>query len=195
MQLGATPYVLARARGLLVPEERLELSDLAIGGGFCSPLSTYDSAIPAGSEIIIAVHACSGVRLPAYRLNHPRSTRPAGARRKQAPHVDSEGKLRDLKFSILPSLLGPEDAVVLNDTRVHQGSALPRRQALSGGRRSRLFVERPARRARRPGPDPRQPSARRGNGNCHCERRFGKSGKAGGGPVPGAFFPQRRRRP
>ena len=33
-------------------------------------------------------------------------------------HLDAQGRLQDLRFADLPSLLGPQDIVVLNDTRV-----------------------------------------------------------------------------
>jgi len=49
------------------------------------------------------------------------------------------GRLEDLRFADLPSLLGPEDAVVLNDTRVIKARLFGRKP--SGGR-VELFVER-----------------------------------------------------
>ncbi len=39
-------------------------------------------------------------------------------------HVDATGKLQDLKFSSLPSLLKPNDLLVFNDTRVMQARLL-----------------------------------------------------------------------
>ena len=53
--------------------------------------------------------------------------------------MDSSGNLQDLKFSDLPSLLGPGDAVVLNDTRVVKARLAARKA--SGGK-IELFVER-----------------------------------------------------
>lgn len=47
-------------------------------------------------------------------------------------HLDALGRLRDLKFSDLPSLLGPRDVVVLNDTRVIKARLFGRKA--SGGR-------------------------------------------------------------
>ena len=49
-------------------------------------------------------------------------------------HLDARGEIRDLKFSDLPSLLGPQDVVVLNDTRVIKARLFGRKP--SGGRRS-----------------------------------------------------------
>ena len=49
------------------------------------------------------------------------------------------GRLEDLRFADFPSLLGPEDAVVLNDTRVIKARLFGRKP--SGGR-VELFVER-----------------------------------------------------
>src|SRR6185295_2023913 len=33
-------------------------------------------------------------------------------------HLGADGRIQDLKFSDFPSLVGPEDALVVNDTRV-----------------------------------------------------------------------------
>ena len=55
-------------------------------------------------------------------------------------HLDANtGALADLKFTDLPRLVGPEDVVVLNDTRVVK-ARLAGRKASGGG--SELFVER-----------------------------------------------------
>jgi S-adenosylmethionine:tRNA ribosyltransferase-isomerase len=54
-------------------------------------------------------------------------------------HLDAGGRLRDLNFSDLPSLLGPLDAVVLNDTRVIKARLFGTKP--SGGR-VQIMVER-----------------------------------------------------
>ena len=54
-------------------------------------------------------------------------------------HLDARGRLRDLNFSDLPSLLGPRDVVVLNDTRVIKARLFGRKA--SGGR-VQIMVER-----------------------------------------------------
>jgi S-adenosylmethionine:tRNA ribosyltransferase-isomerase len=72
---------------------------------------------------------------PELVAQHPAARRAAS----RLLHMDSRGKLRDLKFSDLPSLLGPEDAVVLNDTRVIKARLAARKA--SGGK-VELFVER-----------------------------------------------------
>ena len=75
-------------------------------------------------------------RLPPGRIaQHPAARRAAS----RLLHMDSSGKLRDLKFSDLASLLGPQDAVVLNDTRVIKARLAARKA--SGGK-VELFVER-----------------------------------------------------
>ncbi len=75
-------------------------------------------------------------RLPPELIaQHPAARRAAS----RLLHVDSKGNLRDLKFSDLPSLLGPEDAVVLNDTRVIKARLAARK---SSGGKVELFVER-----------------------------------------------------
>jgi len=66
---------------------------------------------------------------------HPAARRAAS----RLLHMDSSGNLQDLKFSDLPSLLGPGDAVVLNDTRVVKARLAARKA--SGGK-IELFVER-----------------------------------------------------
>src|SRR3989338_1250840 len=72
---------------------------------------------------------------PELIAQHPAARRAAS----RLLHMDSRGNLRDLKFSDLPSLLGPEDAVVLNDTRVIKARLAARKA--SGGK-IELFVER-----------------------------------------------------
>jgi S-adenosylmethionine:tRNA ribosyltransferase-isomerase len=55
-------------------------------------------------------------------------------------HLDaSTGALRDLRFTDLPQLLGPQDLVVLNDTRVIKARLFGRKPT---GGRVELFVER-----------------------------------------------------
>ena len=66
---------------------------------------------------------------------HPAARRAAS----RLLRMDSRGNLQDLKFSDLPTLLGPEDAVVLNDTRVIKARLAARKA--SGGK-VELFVER-----------------------------------------------------
>ncbi|HEY4637895.1 MAG TPA: S-adenosylmethionine:tRNA ribosyltransferase-isomerase, partial [Burkholderiales bacterium] len=70
---------------------------------------------------------------PELIAQHPAARRAAS----RLLHMDSRGNLRDLKFSDLPSLLGPEDAVVLNDTRVIKARLAARKA--SGGK-IELFV-------------------------------------------------------
>ena len=72
---------------------------------------------------------------PGLIAQHPAARRAAS----RLLHMDSRGNLRDLKFSDLPSLLGPGDAVVLNDTRVIKARLAARKA--SGGK-IELFVER-----------------------------------------------------
>ncbi|HEX2649732.1 MAG TPA: tRNA preQ1(34) S-adenosylmethionine ribosyltransferase-isomerase QueA [Burkholderiales bacterium] len=54
-------------------------------------------------------------------------------------HLDARGEIRDLRFSDLPSLLAPQDVVVLNDTRVIKARLFGRKP--SGGR-VQIMVER-----------------------------------------------------
>jgi S-adenosylmethionine:tRNA ribosyltransferase-isomerase len=54
-------------------------------------------------------------------------------------HLDAGGRLRDLNFSDLPALLGPQDVVVLNDTRVIKARVFGRKA--SGGR-VQIMIER-----------------------------------------------------
>ena len=72
---------------------------------------------------------------PELIAQHPAARRAAS----RLLHMDSSGNLQDLKFSDLPSLLGPGDAVVLNDTRVVKARLAARKA--SGGK-IELFVER-----------------------------------------------------
>src|SRR5690349_16848044 len=54
-------------------------------------------------------------------------------------HLDARGEIRDMKFSDLPSLLDPQDVVVLNDTRVIKARLFGSKP--SGGR-VQIMVER-----------------------------------------------------
>jgi len=54
-------------------------------------------------------------------------------------HLDARGGIQDLKFSDLPQLVGPEDTLVLNDTRVVKARLVGHKA--SGGK-IELFVER-----------------------------------------------------
>jgi S-adenosylmethionine:tRNA ribosyltransferase-isomerase len=54
-------------------------------------------------------------------------------------HLDASGRLQDLRFSDLPSLLGPHDVVVLNDTRVIKARLYG---AKPSGGRVQIMVER-----------------------------------------------------
>src|SRR4029079_18088099 len=54
-------------------------------------------------------------------------------------HLDAQGRLQDLRFADLPSLLGPQDIVVLNDTRVIKALLFGTKP--SGGR-VQIMVER-----------------------------------------------------
>src|SRR5262245_36735114 len=81
-------------------------------------VSEFDYALPPG---LIAQH-------PAPRR--------VGSR---LLHLDAAGKLRDLAFTDLPGLLGPDDALVLNDTRVIKARLAARK---STGGAAEIFVER-----------------------------------------------------
>jgi S-adenosylmethionine:tRNA ribosyltransferase-isomerase len=72
---------------------------------------------------------------PALIAQHPAQRR-AGSR---LLHLDAAGALRDLRFDDLPGLLGPGDALVLNDTRVIKARLAGRKD--SGGA-VEIFVER-----------------------------------------------------
>ena len=54
-------------------------------------------------------------------------------------HLRSDGRIDDLRFSDLPALVGPADALVLNDTRVIKARLAARKA--SGGK-AEVFVER-----------------------------------------------------
>jgi S-adenosylmethionine:tRNA ribosyltransferase-isomerase len=74
--------------------------------------------------------------LPADLIaQHPAAQRSAS----RLLHLDATGAIRDLNFSDLPQLVGPEDAVVLNDTRVVKARLAGHKA--SGGK-IELFVER-----------------------------------------------------
>lgn len=81
-------------------------------------VSDFDYALPPG---LIAQH-------PAPQRNASRLL-----------HLDAGGRLRDLEFADFPGLVGPGDALVLNDTRVIKARLAGRKA--SGGR-IELFVER-----------------------------------------------------
>src|SRR5438477_10047174 len=73
---------------------------------------------------------------PELIAQHPPETRTAS----RLLHLDAQsGSLRDLRFADLESLIAPDDALVLNDTRVIKARLFGRKQ--SGGR-VELFVER-----------------------------------------------------
>jgi S-adenosylmethionine:tRNA ribosyltransferase-isomerase len=74
--------------------------------------------------------------LPAELIaQHPAKERAAS----RLLHLDANGGLQDLQFSAFPSLVGPEDVLVLNDTRVIK-ARLRGRKATGG--KVELFVER-----------------------------------------------------
>src|SRR5687767_10400463 len=74
--------------------------------------------------------------LPAELIAQHPAPRRAGSR---LLHLDAAGNLRDLRFRDLPSLVGPQDAVVLNDTRVIKARLAGNKA--SGGK-IEIFVER-----------------------------------------------------
>ena len=125
---------------MLVPEERLELS-------WCRHrriLSPLRLPVPPFRprerlEIIIPPVLVSSFdyELPAELIaQHPVPQRSAS----RLLHLDAKtGALQDLRFRDLPRLVGPEDVLVLNDTRVVKARLLGRKP--SGGR-VELFVER-----------------------------------------------------
>ncbi len=103
-----------------------------------SPLRLPVPPFRPGGEIIIAAVLLSefDYSLPAGLIaQHPAGRRAAS----RLLHVDAEGNLRDLRFADLPSLVGPEDAVVLNDTRVIKARLAARKRT---GGRAEVFVER-----------------------------------------------------
>jgi S-adenosylmethionine:tRNA ribosyltransferase-isomerase len=74
--------------------------------------------------------------LPAELLaQHPAPQRAAS----RLLHVDAAGRLRDLAFADLPSLVGTQDAVVFNDTRVIKARLAGKKRT---GGRVEVFVER-----------------------------------------------------
>lgn len=74
--------------------------------------------------------------LPADLIaQHPAPRRDAS----RLLHLDAAGNVRDLKFTDLPGLLGPQDALVLNDTRVIKARLAARK---STGGAAEIFVER-----------------------------------------------------
>jgi S-adenosylmethionine:tRNA ribosyltransferase-isomerase len=74
--------------------------------------------------------------LPAELIaQHPAPQRAAS----RLLHVEAGGRLRDLAFADLPSLVGPQDAVVLNDTRVIKARLAGKKRT---GGRVEVFVER-----------------------------------------------------
>jgi S-adenosylmethionine:tRNA ribosyltransferase-isomerase len=81
-------------------------------------VSDFDYALPPG---LIAQH-------PAPRRNASRLL-----------HLDAAGGLRDLQFADFPGLVGPGDALVLNDTRVIK-ARLAGRKATGGA--VEIFIER-----------------------------------------------------
>ena len=73
---------------------------------------------------------------PQLIAQHPAKERTAS----RLLHLDaSSGRLQDLQFAALPSLLGPKDLVVLNDTRVVKARL---HGAKASGGKVELFVER-----------------------------------------------------
>jgi S-adenosylmethionine:tRNA ribosyltransferase-isomerase len=74
--------------------------------------------------------------LPAELIaQHPAPQRAAS----RLLHVDAAGRLRDLAFADLPSLVGTQDAVVFNDTRVIKARLAGKKRT---GGRVEVFVER-----------------------------------------------------
>jgi len=72
---------------------------------------------------------------PELVAQHPTAQRTAS----RLLHLDAQGAVRDLEFADLPRLLGREDLVVINDTRVIKARLAGRKA--SGGK-IELFVER-----------------------------------------------------
>ena len=74
--------------------------------------------------------------LPAELIaQHPAPERAAS----RLLHLEASGRLQDLKFSDFPALVGPEDAIVRNDTRVMKARLFG---AKASGGRVQLLVER-----------------------------------------------------
>src|SRR5262245_34839455 len=72
---------------------------------------------------------------PELIAQHPAPRRDAS----RLLHLDAAGNIHDLRFTDLPRLLGPQDAVVLNDTRVIKARLAGRK---STGGAVEIFVER-----------------------------------------------------
>jgi len=72
---------------------------------------------------------------PGLIAQHPARERAAS----RLLHLDARGKLEDLQFTDLPALVGPGDAVVLNDTRVIKARLAGKKRT---GGRIEVFVER-----------------------------------------------------
>ena len=72
---------------------------------------------------------------PELIAQHPARERAAS----RLLHLDARGKLEDLQFTDLPALVGPGDAVVLNDTRVIKARLAGKKRT---GGRIEVFVER-----------------------------------------------------
>ena len=72
---------------------------------------------------------------PELIAQHPAPARDAS----RLLHLDAAGRLRDLRFADFPDLVGPGDALVLNDTRVIK-ARLAGRKATGGA--IEIFVER-----------------------------------------------------
>jgi S-adenosylmethionine:tRNA ribosyltransferase-isomerase len=111
-----------------------------------SPPADFESAASTGSAIpalekgksILAAMLVSefDYELPAELIaQHPAPQRSAS----RLLHLHADGRIDDLVFSDLPRLVGPEDVLVLNDTRVVKARLYGRKA--SGGK-VELFVER-----------------------------------------------------
>jgi S-adenosylmethionine:tRNA ribosyltransferase-isomerase len=72
---------------------------------------------------------------PGLIAQHP-SPRRAGSR---LLHLDAAGRLHDRQFADLPGLVGPDDALILNDTRVIKARLAARK---STGGAAEIFIER-----------------------------------------------------
>jgi S-adenosylmethionine:tRNA ribosyltransferase-isomerase len=72
---------------------------------------------------------------PGLIAQHPAPRRAAS----RLLHLEARGRLSDLKFADLPSLVGPGDALVLNDTRVINARLAAKKRT---GGKAEVFVER-----------------------------------------------------
>ena len=72
---------------------------------------------------------------PGLIAQHPARERAAS----RLLHLDARGNVQDLQFTDLPALVGPGDAVVLNDTRVIKARLAGKKRT---GGRIEVFVER-----------------------------------------------------